>query len=43
MFQTHFVKIQKAHSILCLIFSKQLPIRNNVKVTAEGDKRQMEI
>jgi len=33
-----FVKIQEAHSTLCLIFPKTLPIWNNVIDTAEGNK-----
>jgi hypothetical protein len=33
MFQTNLFKIQEAHSILCLIFSKTLPIWYTVKYT----------
>ena len=33
-----FVKIQEAHSTLCLIFPKTLPIWNNVIDMAEGNK-----
>jgi hypothetical protein len=43
MFQANFFKSQEAHSIVCLIASKTLPIWNNVKDKAEGDKPQMEI
>ena len=42
MFEANFVKNQEAHSSLWLIFrKKKLPFLNNVKFTAEGDKRQM--
>jgi len=43
MFQAKFVKNQEAHTILCLIFIEKIPILNNVKYKAEGDKQQMEI
>jgi hypothetical protein len=36
-------KSQETHFILCLISSKTLPIWNNVKDKAEGDKPQMDI
>jgi hypothetical protein len=43
MFQVNIFKSQEAHFILCLISSKTLPIWNNEKDKAEGDKPQQEI